>query len=687
MLKKALLSFIFITSTLIQLPGQINEIDSLKKVVSKGEDTTKLEALVDLSEIYMDIDLDTAKIYLKKIDSLNKKIKQPNFNALVLHNKAGYNFKTGNYNKALNQYKNALTIYQKIENKKKIASTFNNIGIIYDRKGEYEKALEYLLKSLKIQESRGDRIEIAKNYLNIGLLHMRIGNYEKANSFYNKSLKIREELNDKKGLALTYNNMAILYYYMENYGKVRNYFEKAYNIYKGLNNKRRQAMTLSNLGEIYFEIGQLDKALESYKKCMEIEKKLKNKRGLVGTYRLIAQVHTQRGEYDQALKNLKKSHILAKEIDSHTYLSNTYQALYNTYKAKNDYQQALKWHEKYLIMRDSILNESKNKQISELQTKYETKKKEQKIELLNKEKKVHELQIKKQRYFNYFIGIIALVTMLFAIILLIQKRKIKAAHKKLSHQQKQITDSITYASRIQNAILPTNEQFSNILNKEHFILFRPKEIVSGDFYFIDQKNGKKIIAAVDCTGHGVPGAFMSLLGYSFLKEIIKSKNSLEPNIILDELREYIISSLRQTEEIGTGKDGMDISLCIIDDKKQEIHFSGAYQVMLYVRDGNITRYKGDKMPIGIHYNKQNSFSKEIIKYNKGDEIYLFSDGYIDQFGGTKNRKFRLKNLEKNLTDIYKEPMINKKATLTKTFDDWKKGNEQLDDVVLIGLKF
>ncbi len=687
MLKKAVLSIAFIISTLIQLSGQNNKIDSLKAVVAKGEDTAKLEALVELSDIFMDIDLDTAKIYLRKVDSLNKMVSQPKYKALVLKNKGSYNFKTGDYEKALRQNKKAINIYQKIDNKKRIASTFNNIGLIYEKRGEYEKALEYLLKSLEIQESRGDKEELAKNYLNIGLLHMRIGNYEKANSFYQKSKTLRQELNDKEGLALVYNNMAILYYQMEKYDNVRNYFERAYETYKELGNKRSQAMTLSNLGKIYFEIGKYDKALKTYNTCLETEKKLKDKDGMIGTYQMIAQVLKQRGEYNKALSKLRKGLELAREISSTSQIRDIYENYYTIYKAKNDYQQALEWHEKYLLLHDSIINKSKNKQINELQTKYETKKKEQKIELLNKEKKVQELKLKKQRYLNYFIGIIAGIILLFAIILYNQKRKIQAAHKKLSYQKKQITDSITYASRIQNAILPTNEQTSSILKEDHFILFRPKEMVSGDFYFTDQKNGKKIIAAADCTGHGVPGAFMSLLGYSFLKEIIKSIQPLEPNLILDKLREYVISSLRQTHEIGTGKDGMDISLCIIDEEKQEIHFSGAYQIMLFLRNGNVYRYKGDKMPIGIHYNKQENFSKQVINYQKEDAIYLFSDGYPDQFGGEKNRKFRLKNLENLLVANYKESMTNQKRKLTQTFDNWKKGHEQLDDVVIIGIKF
>ena len=276
--------------------------------------------------------------------------------------------------------------------------------------------------------------------------------------------------------------------------------------------------------------------------------------------------------------------------------------------------------------------------------------------------------------------------LVFALILFVQKKKILAAHKKLSEQQKQITDSITYASRIQNAILPDEQHLNNIFHDNYFILFKPKGLVSGDFYFAEERDGKKIIASVDCTGHGVPGAFMSLLGYSYLTEIINSIDTLEADVILNKLRDAIIRSLHQKQEIGTGKDGMDISLLIIDEKNQELQFAGAYQIMLYIRDGKLQRYKGDKMPIGIHYKEKTTFTKQTISYKKNDMIYLFSDGFVDQFGGPKNKKFRLKNLEKLLVDIHKNPMFEQKSILNKTFVNWKQGQNQLDDVIIIGLR-
>jgi len=686
MIKKAIVVVSLIQLLIFNAFSQTQKIDSLKTVIEEGSDTTKLNAYTTLSSLYQDIDLEKAQTYLHKIDSLKEKINKPKHDAQVFHHYGGYYYKTGEYDKALESYRKALRIYKKNKNRNRIASTANNIGLVFEKKGEYEKALEYLLKALSIQEKINAKEDLARNYLNIGLINMRIGNYKKALEYYEKSQKLRIQLDDKEGLALVYNNMAILYYHMGEYANVRSYFEKAYRIYKEEGNKRKQAMTLSNLGEIYALIGKHEKALSAYYECAEIEKKLQDKNGLIGTYGMIARVLRKRNQNDRALSYLKKGLKLAEEINSQSQLKEIYRELYATFKAKNNHSEALHWHEKYFAMHDSIFNATKNKQLNELQTKYETEKKEQKIKLLNKEKKVQELKLKKQRYFSLFLIIILLVIATFAFALLFQKRKIMAANRKLAYQQKQITDSITYASRIQNAILPTKAQIESIFRDAYFILFKPKELVSGDFYYANQKNQKKIIASIDCTGHGVPGAFMSMLGFSFLNEIISTSNNIKANEILDALRENVIEALHQKQEIGTGKDGMDIALCVIDEQNQQIEFSGAYQNMLYVSNGEIHRYKGDKMPIGIHYKENIPFTSEHIKYNPGDSIYLFSDGYIDQFGGEHNKKFRLKNFEHLLANIEDHSLTERKRILAETIEKWKGDQHQLDDIMVIGLQ-
>lgn len=637
---------------------------------------------------YADVDIEKAKALLPRIDSLAEKLNTPLHYTFSYRAKGDFYNQTGNYDQAIDHYKNAISMLKNDSSqiKKYVAPVYNNLGSAYEKKGDYEKALSYYFKALNYWEIHSNKKGISRAYLNIGLIHFRNNNYSKAESFYNKSLELRKEIGDREGEALVYNNLGIVYFYQNKYDQVRRNFEKAYEIYKEEGNLRQQAMSLSNLGQVYYQIGKSEKALEAFKKCIQVEKELKDLSGVTGSYSMIADIHGDRNQYKKAIEYLDKAIAIAKDIKAKKEIKDIYQKYYSIYKTQNNFKQALEWHEKYYAMNDSIYNENKTKQIEELQTQYETEKKEQKIELLNKEKKLQELQIKKQRYFTIFMSLIAFIILVFAIIVLLQKRRLTRAHERLAKQQKQITDSLEYASRIQNAILPSQEQISQVFSFEYFVLFRPKEIVSGDFYFIDQKSDKKIIASVDCTGHGVPGAFMSMLGYSFLSEIVHNQKDLKANEILNRLRDNIIQALNQKNEIGVSKDGMDMSLCIIDEENQKIQFAGAYQYMLFIRNGEVTRYKGDKMPIGIHYKKSSSFQVQEISYLQGDSIYLFSDGFPDQFGGEHNKKFRLKQFQELLVSVSDHPMIEQKDTLNRRFDEWKRNQDQIDDILVMGIR-
>lgn len=255
--------------------------------------------------------------------------------------------------------------------------------------------------------------------------------------------------------------------------------------------------------------------------------------------------------------------------------------------------------------------------------------------------------------------------------------------EEILQKNKDITDSINYARRIQTSILPKvttiNQMFEN-----NFILYKPKDIVSGDFYWASYNAGKKIIAAVDCTGHGVPGAFMSMVGSSLLNEIVNEKEICNSAAILDALRERLIITLQQTGAEGESRDGMDIAICVMENNKLE--FSGANNPLYLVRNGELMEYKGEKQPIGIYHGAPTPFSNTIIELQKNDCIYLFSDGYADQFGGEKNKKFLYKKLQNKLIEICKEPMEKQKHILNETFENWRGSNEQVDDVLVIGIK-
>lgn len=266
-----------------------------------------------------------------------------------------------------------------------------------------------------------------------------------------------------------------------------------------------------------------------------------------------------------------------------------------------------------------------------------------------------------------------------------QKHKIKIQHDIVREQNKKIEDSILYAKRIQSAVLPPNRFIQHLLS-EHFIFYQPRDIVSGDFYWTKQVDNKVFIAAADCTGHGVPGALMSMLGITFLNEIVNKTSNIHANEILNELRIHIISSLRQTGSTGESRDGLDIALCIIDYENQILEYSGANNPLYLIRNKELLETKADRMPIGIHRKAKESFQNNIIKLQKDDLIYIFSDGFVDQFGGPEGRKYLSANFKKLLLNNCSKTLNEQKIIIERSFDEWKDDRKQLDDILVIGFK-
>jgi len=269
--------------------------------------------------------------------------------------------------------------------------------------------------------------------------------------------------------------------------------------------------------------------------------------------------------------------------------------------------------------------------------------------------------------------------------MMLAKAEIEEKNKELEIQKQDIISSITYARRIQSAILPQDELISNHLTHS-FIIYKPKNIVSGDFYFVKQVNEFLFVAAADCTGHGVPGSLMSILGLTILNELVTNSCLTESNIILDQLRERIKISLKQTGKIFETRDGMDIALCVINTEQKKIQFSGANNNLIQIRNGLLVEHKGDRMPIGI-FPKERPFGNVMIEFSPTDSFYLYSDGFIDQFGGTKSEKFKIKLFKELLLKInYESPKLQKEY-LENAHREWKGTHEQTDDILIIGFRY
>jgi len=260
---------------------------------------------------------------------------------------------------------------------------------------------------------------------------------------------------------------------------------------------------------------------------------------------------------------------------------------------------------------------------------------------------------------------------------------LRAQRDQIAYQKKHITDSISYAERIQRAILPSLELFSDQI--EHFVLFKPRDIVSGDFYWVEEVENRLVIIAADCTGHGVPGAFMSMLGVSLLNEIVINRKITQPDEILNNLRDKIIEALKQ-EKDSVVKDGMDMTVCVLDPQQEVLLFSGANNPLYHIRNGELNQIKGDKMPVAIH-DIMHAFTLHELKLQKGDTFYTFSDGYADQFGGPAEKKFLAKNFRKLLLEIQGKSMIDQGLHLDSSFEAYRSDVEQIDDVVVIGVKY
>ncbi len=266
------------------------------------------------------------------------------------------------------------------------------------------------------------------------------------------------------------------------------------------------------------------------------------------------------------------------------------------------------------------------------------------------------------------------------------EQKVIKRTRQIEQQKNDITDSIHYASRIQSALLPPEKEMDSLL-PSYFILNKPRDIVSGDYYWVSHKDNKVIIAVADATGHGVPGAFMSILGIAFLNEIIIKTEKVMANEILNELREKLTNSLHQTGRMDEARDGMEIALLVIDSKRKKLQYSGALRPLYYIRNDELTEIKGDYMPIGVYDDEDNSFSNKELHFEDNDIVYLFSDGYVNQIGGPKRKTFRSQKFKQLLIDVHQKPLLEQKETLEKEYEEWRHDVDQVDDIMVMGIMF
>jgi len=643
-----------------------------------------------------------------------------------LMNKIGIELKsTGEYEDALKIAEQAKILAEKTGFKKGIANSLNNIGVIYFEQGNYPEALKNHFAGLKIREEIGDKKGIATSLNNIGNVYNYQGNYLEALQNHLASLKIKEEIGDKKGISKSLNNIGIIYEIQGNYSEALKKHLASLKINEEIGDKRGIAMSLNNIGNVYYNQGNYPEVLENYLASLKIMEEIGDQFGIAISLNNIGKTYIATGKTTEGKEFLKRSLQLSKEIRVLENIKNSYGNLALADSALGNYKSAYENYKMYILYRDSLINEENSKKTVQQQMQFEFDKKEaltkadqeKKDAIATEEKEKQSLMLSSVMAglilvvsFSGFIYNRFRVTKKQKNIIekqkeevdkqreLAESRKLIAEEQKhiIEEKQKEILDSIHYAKRIQHAMLTSESYFDEYLKAEYFIFYQPKDIVSGDFYWAVSHHNKFYIVTADCTGHGVPGAFMSLLNISFLNENVIERGIEDPALILNEQRKEIIKALNPKglsaeaeakAETSVGvNDGMDCVLTTFDIENNRLQFAAANNPLWLIRENQLIEFKPDKMPVGKYDEKANDFNSQSIELKKGDIIYTFTDGYADQFGGEKGKKFKYSKLKELLLSINHKTMSEQKEILNETFETWKGNLEQIDDVCVIGVR-
>jgi len=602
--------------------------------------------------------------------------------------------------------KKALNISERVNFIDGKSNSYGWLGYLLESQGDIKQSLDYTYKSLHLFEETGDEESEAITLNNIGFIHYNQGNLDKALEFFNKSLVIKEKIGNKSGIAMNLNNMAFLYEEQGEIEKELENFQKSLALYTEIDDKDGMALTLNNIGGVYDDLDQDEKALEYHFKSILIREEIGDKQGLAISYHNIGRIHFENGNISEGLKYAQLSLNLTQEIGFPDEIKDVAILLSEIFEKQGKGMQALKMHKLYMLMRDSVESESNQRAISEQQVKYQYDKKkaiddaehekEQALEEAEHDKliAIEQEEKEQQRIISISIGCGLAFVLLFLFfvfnrlrvtrkqkqVIETQKDEVESAHSELEEKNKEILDSINYAKRIQSAILPSPKLVKEYLHQS-FILYLPKDIVAGDFYWMEHREGKVLFAAADCTGHGVPGAMVSVVCNNGLNRSVREHGLTDPGQILDKTREIVIQEFEKSEE--EVKDGMDIALCSLEGNI--LQYAGAHNPLWIIRNGEVLETKANKQPIG-KFDKQTPYKTHTFELAKGDTIYVFSDGYVDQFGGERGKKFKSKTFKELLLSIQGKSMTNQKVIIEQAFEEWRGDLEQIDDVCVIGVR-
>lgn len=696
--------------------AQYNKSDSLKKtLLGLNENVEKIFVLNELSKELREKNTEDALLYAQQAFLLAQKFNHQKGISEALFAIGVAYYDLSSYHKSLDYFNKALSFFKTLSNQKYIVACTRNIGNIHYQTGDFEKALTYYLESLELSEQIEDEIGIAGAYTNIGNVYIKLNYLDKALLYFQNAAKSFETLKDARGIAINNINLGNVYEELGQYNKALIHYQESQKINEKLGYKLAVAESLTNIGGIYIKTNNYNKALEYYLRALKIQETVKDKRGAAITLAGIADIYTRSDNTERSIDYYKKSLDISLEARLKEISKKNYEKLANLYEQKGDLKTAYQYQKLFKLYTDSLFNDAKLKLLSELQVRFDLQNKEKEIEFLNKENNLKEIaynnqqiDLRNQRFLTTIFVIGIILVLLLAYILyrdMIRKNKINEAlmlkNEEISYQKNeieeknkqiqkaytQITDSIRYAQTIQNAILPSHSKMIDSFS-DYFIIYRAKDIVSGDFYWVNKIGNQVFVAVVDCTGHGVSGALMSMIGNTLLNEIINENKIYVPSEILEHMHKGVSIALeKRSIDIPLS---MEVCLCRLepvdyDDNKMILTFAGARRPLFYIQNNEMTELKGDKKSVGFNPDDKKVFNDRCLEVQKGGMLYLTTDGFIDQFSPSHKRFGSTRFKELLQSDLFDKDMRQQHHFFEQSLKEHQQNTPQQDDITILGI--
>ncbi len=659
---------------------QIDAVDSVAYSLRKTDPALCVQLLKAAIRLSIEHEIDTAEIQERM--NLNRQ----------------YRF-DGENDSAMMQIDSALVVAHNVGLKEWEGEVLSAKGVLLTRVGLYDEATAVFLAGIELAKSIGDTSTLAILHSQWALVYFYTTDFDKAIERTQEALMFYTKLNDTGGIALTTDNIGLYYSNMELWDSAYQYQLKALGIFEAMKDTSRLITCYNNLGSTLMHTRQYELAKIYLEKSLSLAEARTSAYSTMTALATMSELYGALGDRKQEQLCALRVYDLAVGQHNDFYAQMSSHRLAESYYAEGNYENSAFYYRITDSLRQVIFDSEKTKAADDAAEKYKAQENQAKIELLEADNKAQAAQRERDQIVKWAIIGVVIVLLIFSAFVVRNYYRKKRDNQLLQEQNEaieeqkaiietkneEITDSISYALRIQNAVLPTPEKI-NALFPDNFIYYRPRDIISGDFYWVAEgRGGMRFLAVADCTGHGVPGAMMSMLGSSILNRLIVRKSITSPGKILDALHDELLTTLNATKDTRQVSDGMDIAVLMFDPAKKEIVIASADRPVFIVVNGNLTVLQPDKISIGSSLPKNAPYIDHSFQVDSPMSVFLFSDGVTDQFGGPERKKFMTKRLKELVNTSTNLPISERQHLFSKTLDVWKAGMEQTDDMTLINV--